>query len=354
MLNLTNSDKYGDVAAVGGKMVLYGPADQEAEPSASATCNSAVVNPVTLRLSELRSGSCANPALVGRRVLPVMTAEPKVPFGNGGVATVTVRISRVVPGSPGYRLGPVVLSFPQVSDGRPTWVYGGGDLWLFDALSARGSELLRISGTTGGVIQRLAMPAVPRPIIAFDTDGLWLAPAVNSLGVRVGAVYHVTPGARAADRVFTLPAGQHAAWMVAAGHSLWLAAGPARVLWHLAGADAAPAGHTEVSPSLEDAVMLQGGPSGIVGDESDGLWTAVPNMSGTAQQVLRLAPASGASATVAVLKPAYASPGDLLYGAWRAVTYHGSMYLLDPPAASGVYPYQSEGFSALYRITPKE
>lgn len=354
MLNLTKSDKYGDVAVVGGKMVLYGPAEQEAEPSASATCNSAVVNPVTLRLSELRSGSCANPALEGQRVIPVMTVVPAAPAGSGGVATVTVRISRVVPGSPGYRLGPVIMSFPQVSDGRPTWVYGRGDLWLFDALSARGSELLRISGTTGHVIQRLTMPVVPRPIMAFDADGLWLAPAVNSLGAGPGVIYHITPGARAAKHVFTLPVGQYAAWMVAAGHSLWLDAEPARVLWHLAGVYATPVGHVVLSPSLADAAMVQGGPSAMVGDESGGLWTAIPNSSGTAQQVLRLAPASGTSTTVAVLKPAYSSPDDLLYESWDAVTYDGSMYLLDPPAAAGTYPYQSEGFSALYRITPKE
>ncbi len=356
MLNLTKSDKYGDVALAGGKMVLYGPASQEADPSASAACNSAVVNPVTLQLSGLRSGSCADPALEGQRVIPVMTVEPEVPFGNGGVATVTVRISRVVPGSPGYGLGPVVMSFPQESDGWPAWVYGDGDLWLFDALSARGSELLRISGTTGDIMQRLAMPAVSRPIIAYDTDGLWLAPAANSGGAGVGAVYHVAPGARAAERVFTLPGGQYAAWMVAAGHSLWLDVGPTRafpVLWHLVGASATPAGPVALSPLLENALMVRGGPSGMVGDESDGLWTVVPDRSGTAQQVLRLAPGSGASSTVAVLKPAYSSPDDVLYGAWKAVTYHGSMYLLDPPAASGVYPYQSEGFSALYRITPK-
>lgn len=62
MVNLSKSDKYGDIALVGGKIVLYGPAVQEQYPSASAACNSAEVDPTTLALSHLMTSSCANPA----------------------------------------------------------------------------------------------------------------------------------------------------------------------------------------------------------------------------------------------------------------------------------------------------
>lgn len=353
MLNLTKSDRYGDIALVGTTMILYGPANQESDPSSSATCNSAVVNPSTLKLTSFKTSSCADPALEGQRVLPVMRVERNTPFGKGGVATITLRISRVVSGSPGYRLGPVVMTFPQESNGWPTWIYGDGDLWLFDALAANGSELLRVSGSTGNVLQRISMPMISRPIIAFDVDGLWFAPAVNSLGI-VGAVYHLTPGAPQAKRVFSLPTGQSASWMVAAGHSVWIDVGEAhRTLWQLNGTSAVPAWHVQISSELENVVMTQGGASGIVGNAPDGLWAAVPTTSGVEQQVVRLDPSSAASTTtVAVLRPSYSDLNSVLYGAWTAVTFHGSMYLLDPPTTSGIYPYRSEGFSALYRVMP--
>jgi hypothetical protein len=210
MLNLSTSDKYGDIALIGQKIVLYGPAIDEQYPSVPATCNSAVLDPATLALSHLMTGSCADPALQGRSVLPVATVEPRTPFGNAGAASITIRISRAVPSSPGYDLGPVVMSFPQESDGWPTWTYGDGDLWLFDALAKGGSQLLRISGTSGAVLQRIAMPAISRPIVAFDDDGFWLAPAANSGGDggTSNGVYHVAPGGGAALRVFSLPRGE--------------------------------------------------------------------------------------------------------------------------------------------------
>jgi hypothetical protein len=353
MLNLSASDRYGDIALVGQEIVLYGPAIEEQDPSVPATCNSAVVDPATLALSHLMTGSCADPALQGRSVLPVVTVEPKTPFGHGGVASITVRISRLVPGSPGYALGPVVMSFPQESDGWPTWTYGDGDLWLFDALAKGGSQLLRISGTSGAVLQRIAMPAISRPIVTFDDDGFWLAPAANSGGGdgTSNGVYHLTPGADAALRVLSLPRGEPVSWMVAAGHSLWLAPGPAPTeVLHLVGASAKPAGHAMLAASLAEVLMTQGDSSTIVGDAS-GLWTAVPSAAGERQQVFRLLPDTGTASAVALLEPAYSSPDDLLYGKTEAIAYHGSMYLLDPPADSGP-GYRSEGFSALYRIAP--
>ncbi len=354
MLDLSDSDKYGDIALAGGRIVLYGPALQERDPSASATCNSARVDPATLALSHLMTGSCANPALEGQRVLPVVTVEPGVSFGDGGVAAVTVRISRAVSGPPGYVLGPVVMSFPQESDGWPTWTYGDGDLWLFDALAKGGSQLLRISGSTGAVVQRIAMPAISRPIVAFDDDGFWLAAAANSGGDSGASngVYRVAPGSRTATRAFSLPSGEPVSWMVASGQSLWLAPGPRpSTIWHLTGASATPVGHVRLPASLAGVLMVQGGGSAMVGDAS-GLWTATPNAAGTQQQVFRLLPDSGATSAVALLKPAYSSPDELLYGNIAAVTYRGSMYLLDPPVESGP-DYRGEGFSALYRITPE-
>ncbi len=352
MLDLSKSDKYGDIALAGGRIVLYGPAIRAQYPSASARCNSAEVDPTTLALSHLMTSSCANPAIEDQHVLPVVTVEPDVAFGTGGVATVTVRISRVVAGPPGYLLGPVVMSFPQESDGWPTWTYGGGDLWLFDALAKGGSQLVRISCSTGAVLQRIAMPAISRPIVAFDDDGFWLAPAANSGGDSGASngVYHVTPGSAAATRAFSLPSGEPVSWLVAIGHSLWLAPGPRpSAIWHRTGASATLAGRAQLPASLADVLMVQGSGSAMVGGPS-GLWTAVPKAAGTGQRVFLLLPDSGSATEVALLKPAYAAPDDLRYGKIEAVSYRRSMYLLDPPAESGP-GYRSEGFSALYRIT---
>jgi len=354
MLSLTKSDKYGDLALAGSRIVLYGPAAQAQDPSASATCNSATVNPTTLALSDLMTSSCANPALEGRRVLPVVTVEPKVPFGSGGAANVTVRISRVVPGSPGYALGPVVMSFPQESDGWPGWTYGGGALWLFDAYAKGGSQLLRISAMTGAVEQRVAMPAISRPIVAVNDEGFWLAPAANSLGnADLAAVYLVAPGASTATRVLVLPDDEYAQWMVASGDLLWLAPGPdATTVWGITGAGAASVHRVTLAPELRGVLMVRGNGSAMVGGAS-GLWTAVARPSGTQQQVYRLVPSTGAVSSVAVLKPAYSSPSDLIDGnSAEAITYRGAMYLLDPPTPTGP-DYQGEGFSALYRITVK-
>ncbi len=352
MLNLTKSDKYGDLALVGSRILVYGPAVQEQDPSVSATCNSAVVNSTTLALSDLKSGSCANPALQGHRVLPVLTVEPKVTFASAGVATVTVRISHVVAGQPGYALGPVVMSFPQESSAWPSWTYGDGVLWLFDALAKGGSELLRLSATTGTVEQRVAMPDISRPIIAVNADGFWLAPAANSLDqADLAAVYHVATRASAPIRILTLPSGEYVRWMVASGHSVWLAPGPsATAVWSFTAAEGAREHRVTLAPELRGVLMAQDGGLAMVGDAT-GLWTAVVKPSGTQQQIFRLVPSTGAVGSEAVLKPAYSSATDLLYGKTEAVVFHGAMYLLDPPAESGS-DYRGEGFSALYRITP--
>jgi hypothetical protein len=354
ILNLTNSDKYGDIALVGGRMLLYGPADQESNPSATATCNSAVVNPSTLKLSDLRSSSCANPTLESQRVLPITTVERNVPFNGGGVATVSVAISRVSSRSPGYRLGPVVMTFPQASTGWPTWVYGAGDLWLYDANNPGGYDLLRISESTGTVVQRLKVPAISRPILAFDADGLWLAPAVNSTGPAETALYHVSIGASSATVALKL-GSEYVAWMTASGHSVWLDASSGtnmRTFLHLKG-NAAEVNLRLAITSFGNEVETQGGGSTIVGSEANGLWTVLVNPAGTKQEVIRIDPGSGQYGSVASLEPGYESR-DILLDAdfWQAVTLDGSLYLLNPPTNAATYPYQPEGFSALYRITP--
>ena len=131
--------------------------------------------PSWLVLDDERSGSCADPALEGRRVLPVFAIDKSHDLWWTGRV---VRIAHVVPHSPGYTLGPVVMTFPAFM-GRlsPTWIYGGGDLWLYEWDNPGGVDLMRISATTGDVLQRLRVPKVWKPVLAYNDEGLWIAPS---------------------------------------------------------------------------------------------------------------------------------------------------------------------------------
>jgi hypothetical protein len=359
-VNLSKSDEYSSISDVGGKLVLFGP---KGYPSMAMTCNAAALNPSTLALGDRVSGSCADPATEGQRVLPVFTVERGVAWSKpGGASTVTVEVSHAAPltpalhlgpmvmaGLPDYRVGPVVMRFPDQSGSWPVWAYGDGYMWLYGSTTTKGSELLRISESTGAVAAHVHMPDLPGPILVVDKDGIWMAPPANSHG---SAVFHVGVRGSVAIPVFHLASGEYAAWMLAAGHSVWFAAsssGKGWALWQLVGSAAQRRSHGTIA-SLDNEVEIPGGASTMVGDGSGGLWTAVSNASGTEQIVIQVDPTSGAFNTIASITPGYARPADLLRGAWQALTLDGSMYLLDPPATSPKSPKTPDGFSAVYRI----
>jgi hypothetical protein len=352
-LDLSRSDRYDTITRLRGRLVLSGRTVAQGK----LLCDAAVVDPVTLTLSDKRSGSCEDPALSGEPVLPIVTAEPRVPFfPNNGIATETVRISYRASVPPGYRVGPVVMRYPQISTSSPSWAYGDGYLWLYDGTTGQGSELLRISLTSGVVTGRVAMPNMPRPILAADADVVWIAPAVNGAG---DTVYHLAPAANHATAVFKLTR-QYVAWIVAAGHNVWLdtaSGGKTQTLWRLTGASAKPTLRMTLrTSSLGNEVQAQRGGSVVVGDAAGGLWTAVPPRSGNTQRIVRINPATGRLTTIAVITPAYSAPNAVAYGSYEAVTLNGSMFLLDPPTGIGTGPGGAltppSGFSALYRITP--
>jgi hypothetical protein len=86
--------------------------------------------------------------------------------------------------------------------------------------------------------------------------------------------------------------------MVAFGDTVWLDVKPgsaAGTLWQLTGASAKRTFHVTVGMVLGTVLMSQGGPSGVVGNATNGLWTAIPSPSGASQQVVRLNPTSGAT-----------------------------------------------------------
>ena len=340
-LNLSRSDEYDIITLLAGRLTLSG---QTVGARDLKGCHSAVVNPRTLTLSRERSGSCDDPTLSGESVLPIEAGEPRVPFfPHDGIGTNTVRIAHLTAAPPGYQVGPVLMRSPQITTAYPVWAFGDGYLWLYDGTTSQGSELLRISETSGAVLARVSIPALPRPILAADADGLWIAPAVNGGG---HAVYHLAPGATTATPVLKL-SRQYVGWMVAAGHDLWLdvsSGGKTQTLLRLHGASATPTLRLTLRTStLDNEVQIHGGGATVVGDAIDGLWTAPPPISGNTQSIVEINPATGALTRIATLTPAYSAPNVVAYSSYGALAYDGSMFLLDPPAG---------GFSALYRITP--
>jgi hypothetical protein len=357
VLDLSKSDRYETIALVGGRIMLYSSAGPSLEyPSTSSMCSSAVVNPATLALRNLRRGSCADPAVFGRSAIPAISIDKALPAKGGGPSAV-VRIAHVTSGSPGYSLGPIVMSFPALAygDTQPSWIYSGGDLWLYDWTNR--FDLLRISATTGAVLQRLEVPKIQTPLLAVNDDGLWIAP----YGESSGAMYHVVAGAAKAVAVFEFKHDGFAKWLVASGDSVWLDAQPRPVsesstIWELRGSDAKPVWHKTAGKSIATALEQETGPTGVVGDRMDGLWTVVAT--GLSRQtVIRLNPTAGELTVEARLatryRPGLASPrfpGPL---SWTAVGFRGSLFLLDPPTqVSAGTKDDLAGFSAIYRITP--
>ena len=351
VLRLTTSERYDAIAAVNGRIIVYSHASPSPEyPSTSSTCSSAFVNPSTLALSNGRSGSCADPTIFGRSVIPAISIDTNLPAASGGPSAI-VRIARVTSVSPGYALGPVVMSFPALAyeQTEPSWVYGDGDLWLYDWVNH--FDLLRISATTGAVLQRLVVPKIQSPLLAFNQEGLWIAP----IGESSGPLYRLAPGASRIAPVFDLGPGGFAWWLVASGESVWIDDQPRPVsetatVWELRGPRAVPVWHEASSPTLKTVVgqVPVDSPSMVVGNGSDGLWTVVVSPSGRRQHVSRVDPRTGKLALVATLTSA--APQDPMLASWKATTLEGSLFILDPTTQAG--EAGNAGGGSLYRVTP--
>jgi hypothetical protein len=352
MVNLAKSDRFDGIAVVNGRVILDGPAPSLEYPSTSSTCSYAVVMPSTLALTDARHGSCADPALFGRSVIPAISIDKNLPATSGGPSAV-VRIAHVTAGSPGYALGPIVMTFSALAyeQTRPSWIYADGDLWLYDWVNH--FDLLRVSATTGAVLQRLVIPRIQTPLLAFNDDGLWIAP----YGESSGPLYRLAPGARRVSAVFDLPGGGFAWWLVASGNSVWLDTQPrpvtrASTVWDLRGLNATPFWHEAASPILQsetDGVTAAG--AATVGNNA-GLWTVVFRASG-AQQVIRIDPSTGKLAIETALTPQAVGPAPGLWSL-QAATVAGSLFLLDQPMTGTAKQADRVHFSTLYRITPSE
>lgn len=168
-------------------------------------CAAVTVGQAPLRIRSHGVQSCARAS--AHAVHPVIARDPKS-------FEARVRIAR------GASLGPVVMRFQEVSDTHLQWTYGPGTLWLFDAATTNGTEVLQVSATTGRVENVVRLPRLFRPLLAADADGLWLAIAPNGgAGPGPSPIYRLAPGARAPALVHR--GGRAALWLVAAGHTVW-------------------------------------------------------------------------------------------------------------------------------------
>ena len=104
----------------------------------------------------------------------------RYPKGSGPL-TSDVRFAHLAPSGRVIDVGPVIMEYGDYSGGaRPQVVRDGDSIWLFDYATEAGSEALRISASTGRVLQRVVMPAISRPVLAANAEGLWLGQAGNS------------------------------------------------------------------------------------------------------------------------------------------------------------------------------
>jgi hypothetical protein len=328
---------------------------QETTLSPPRTCEeeSAPVNGPTLQLGPVATTSCSDPGIWGQSV----TTVDGYPDSDNATIAIASRDS----GTGEVTDGPVVMTYGNYSDTRPLTTYGGGWLWIYDVDTTQGAEVLQVSASTGQVEDTIPMPRIYRPILAATDDGLWIGTSIEGVGGSgpgygpPSALYFVSPGS---DRPFTVVSETTlpACWLVADGESLWAGMATAvntacskQTIWHFMGSDLQPV--SEV-PLIGDDLPADGlGSYSVVGNTSDGLWTATFNQSDNAVEVVRIDPDSGAETEVATVPvsgaggwPNFSSPLGQL--GIEAVVVDGSLYLLEPALST-------LGFDgAIVRVTP--
>jgi hypothetical protein len=359
-LTLPRSGDFFSLGVVGDRVIVSGGVGGSLFPSGSTTalsdgravgiCDAATVESGPLRLGHVMYANCGDPALYGEQVLAVSYLAQPVSRARG-LGEYAVRIAHVDPRAhDGYTLGPVVMTYDECSDCSAQWIYGDGSLWLYGPNDgggfspARSGEVLRVSETTGTVVERWTIPQNARELLAVDADGLWFAPSVvggfprhttaSELN-RYESLYRVAPGAKTAARVFTIPFGS-ALWLVAADHTVWLESRGLHgrfELWRLEGPNGTPTFRGTYPTSTEQGVDIGEAPPTHAGNAAIGIYfvndPGPASPPGTRQQIIHLSPQAPTQQAVATVP----SPQDVTgYGAGPpGVAVGHSFYFLDPP-----------------------
>jgi hypothetical protein len=340
MLVLPSSAGFDSVEPLGDRLLISGFDDQ------GEGCRWLVVTPATLHIDASLQASCERP--------PIAT-EPFVPveFPLRASNSLAVRIARPNADAARVSYGPVVMTFPDVSDTRAEFAYGPGTLWIYDVATRQGAglraEVLEVSTTTGAVVRTVHVPKLYRPLLAADADGLWIADSPEGGDSAPVPLYLLAPGA---SRPRVVHRGGYAAfWLLAAGHTawadiasstrhpyvvrqeIWRVDGPAAPAHALASADEL----TEPGPALAPGA---GSLWLITGVSSNGRFYACHN-----QRVVRIDAGSGRQSVIATLElPGQPCDPDagVAYGNGADAFVDGAFFFLDSVGAA----------TTLYRVEP--
>ncbi len=347
-VTLPAGDLFNQISVTAGGLLLTGTVASTGSSvlGGSQQCVSAPVDPQSLAIGTVSQGSCDDPALFGRTVMPVI--------GSPDSADATVAIAHVDRASGQVLIGPTVMTFGDYSDTHPVTVYGGGWMWLYDVNTTNGPELLQVSDSTGDVVGSWQMPHLVRPLLSANDDGLWIGNSFAGgtfAAAPPSALYFIAPGSSSPSVVIE-DSEVPVCWLQADGTSVWLGTGP-----HGGGCA------KETFMRFDDGDLLPvfqtadaGSPVFTVVGGAPDLWTAewsptplgwTPGESNSLE-VVRLDPDSGAIAPVATLPATPVSAESVAQGMapGQAVPFDGSLFLLQPPFRQGGYL----GFSTLVRL----
>jgi hypothetical protein len=295
------------------------------------------------------ASNCVDPASVGEQVTLVVTEKPDAKSDSG--VSGTIAISHRDSASGGFTIGPVIMKYTSGSDTRPVSVYGGGSLWIYDLSTSNGPEAIQISATTGQVEDVVRTPALSRPIIAANSDGLWLGNSIEG-SIVAGTVFHVASGSHVVTTVVASP-NDAVDWMVADDGHVWAGIRPNNStllsLWRFDGPKASVAFRV-TEPSLE------AGSNFVVGNEQDGLWLTTPDppfgeteapLDNKHLDVVKLDANTGKPTVEAQLPPLDTLDAELQTAQGQAAFSEGRYFLLQSPSVGGY-----TGFTQLLEVTP--
>jgi hypothetical protein len=348
-LTLRSGYDFGALSTDSGQLLVTGsvpvPSTQLPQQCAAVSISG---NPPAVHAVSM--SDCDDPATAGEQVTMVVTEKTDARSASG--VSGTIAISHRNSATNGFTIGPVVMKYTSESDTRPVAAYGGDSLWIYDLDTNNGPEAIQVSATSGQLEDVVRTPAFSRPIIAANSDGLWLGNSIEG-GLLAGTVFHVASGSHVVTTVVSSP-NDAVDWMVADQGHVWAGIRPSSVsgvlsMWRFDGPKATVAVRTP-EPSL------QAGPNFVVGDEQDGLWltTSDPPIGDypapTDNQhldVVKLDPNTGKPTVEATLPPLDLLDAELQTAPEQAAFSQGSYFLLQSPSVGGY-----TGFTQLLRVSP--
>src|SRR5579862_2008927 len=296
-------------------------------------CLMARATPRTLALFGLVEPFCDSPLPSGHSIVAVQQPSPRM--------VTSVRIARLSP-TGHIQVGPVVVRYEEASDTHLESVYAAGSLWLYAPdTSSGGGRALRISERTGRVLQDTPVsPAMDRPVIGANANGLYLAPNPETgfLGSAKspnenGIIYHVGIGASGVQIFDAAPRKQfqgYVSWITGDGNSLW-----ADICYRPAGRRCMITRFNGSSPkpvfqvSDRDLTAFW-----VIGSVARGFYSVALRGGATtsADDVIRIDPATGAVKVITTLPLPEYWQGAWYGGSTEAALDGRSLYLLSPPA----------------------